>query len=139
MINRSAIVVRPRQSFLDWVHTVDDADLPEVTTEEMVPTLYLVPAYDDPVDAERILERLHGEIFCRELEAWFADEECWPRDRSLGRFKEWFDVEPLAVVEDVGRGPIENDESPEAKHRFDPKPPPRRKAPPPPRKKKPGR
>jgi hypothetical protein len=107
----------------------------------MGPTLYLVPDYEDPVDAEKVLKKVCEEIFCRELEAWFPDEECWPRDRSIKRFKEWFEIEHVELVEDVGRGPIENDEGPEEKHRFDPEPPPKRRPPPPlpPRKKKPRR
>jgi hypothetical protein len=116
---------------------VDDEDAPEVTLEEMGPTLYLVPDYEDPVDAEMVLKKVCEEIFCRELEAWFTDEECWPRDRGLRRFKEWFEIEHLELVEDVGRGPIENDEGPFERHRFDLEPPPKRRPPPPPKKKKP--
>jgi hypothetical protein len=84
-----------------------------------------------------VLKKVCEEIFCRELEAWFTDEECWPRDRGLRRFKEWFEIEHLELVEDVGRGPIENDEGPFERHRFDPEPPPKRRPPPPPKKKKP--
>jgi hypothetical protein len=141
MLNRSAVVVRPRKPFLDWVREVDDEDAPEVTPDEMGPMLYLVPNYEDLVDAEKVLKKVCEEIFCRELEAWFPDDECWPRDRSIKRFKEWFEIEHVELVEDVGRGPIENDEGPEEKHRFDPEPPPKRRPPPPPtlRKKKPRR
>lgn len=138
MLNRSAVVVRARKPFLDWVRAVDDDDGPEVTPDEMGPTLYLVPDYEDPADAEKILKKVCEEIFCRELEAWFTDEECWPRDRSLKRFKEWFEIEHLNLVEDVGRGPIENDEGPEEKHRFAPEPRPKPR-PHLPRKKKPRR
>jgi len=142
MINRSAVVVRPRKPFLDWVRAVDDENAPEVTPEELGPTLYLVPGYEDPVDAEKVLAKVWREIFSRELEAWFTDEASWPLQRSLEQFNEWFEVEPVEIVEDVGRGPIENDEAPEEKHRFDPDPPPRHRpppAPPPRRKKKPGK
>lgn len=137
MINRSALVVRPGKPFLDWVRAVDDEDAPEVTIDEMGPTLYLVPDYEDPVDAEKVLKKVCEEIFCRELEAWFTDEACWPRDRSLRRFKDWFEIEHLELVEDVGRGPIENDEGPSEKRRFDPEPPPKRRPQPPAKKKKP--
>jgi hypothetical protein len=39
-------------------------------------------------------------------------------DRSLKVFKQWFDVEHYDLVEDVGRGPIENDEGPEERAGF---------------------
>ncbi len=135
------MVVRPRKPFLDWVREVDDEDAPEVTPFEMGQTLYLVPDYEDLVDAEKILKKVCGEIFCRELEARFPDDECSRRDRSLRGFKKWFDIQHMELVEDVGRGPSENDGGTYEKHRFDPEPPPKRRppSPPPTRKKKPKR
>lgn len=128
----SALIVRPKKPFCDWVRAVDDDDAPEVTLDQMGAKLYLVPDYEDPEDAEKILKKVCEEIFCRELEGWYTDEEVWPKDRSLKVFKQWFDVQHFEIVEDVGRGPIENDEGPEERHRFQPSPPPRR---PPPKRK----
>jgi hypothetical protein len=48
MINRSAVIVRPKKPFLDWVRAVDYDDAPEVTLDQMGETLYLVPDYEDP-------------------------------------------------------------------------------------------
>jgi len=132
MINRSAVIVRPKKPFLDWVRAVDYDDAPEVTLDQMDATLYLVPDYEDPTNAEEVLGRVYGEIFCRELEGWYTDVDVWPMDRSLKVFKQWFDVQHYEVVEDVGRGPIENDEGPDERNRFRAPPPPRM---PPPRKK----
>ena len=80
-------------------------------------------------EAEKILKKVCEEIFCRELEGWYTDEEVWPKDRSLKVFKQWFEIQHFEIVEDVGRGPIENDEGPDERHRFQPPPPPRRPAP----------
>lgn len=132
MLNRSAVIVRPKKPFLDWVRVVDYDDAAELTLDQLDATLYLVPDYEDPADADKILGRVCDEIFCRELEGWYTDVDVWPKDRSLKVFKQWFDVQHYEVVEDVGRGPIENDEGPDERHRFSPAPPPRR---PPPRKK----
>lgn len=118
MLNRSAIIVRPKKPFLDWVRAVDYDDAPEVTIDDFTATLYLVPDYEDPADAEKTLRKVCEEIFCRELEGWFTDRDLWPRDRSLKVFKQWFEVQHHEIVEDVGRGPIENDEGPEEKGRF---------------------
>jgi len=134
MLNRSAVIVRPKKPFCDWLRAVDYEDAPEVTLDQMGPTLYLIPEYEDPADADKVLKKVCDEIFCRELEGWYTDVNVWPKDRSLKVFKQWFDVQHYEVVEDVGRGPIENDEGPDEKDRFSP-PPPRR----PPPKKKPGR
>jgi hypothetical protein len=132
MLNRSAVIVRPKKPFCDWLRAVDYDDAPEATLDQMGPTLYLVPDYEDPADANKVLKKVCDEIFCRELEGWYTDVDVWPKDRSLKVFKQWFDVQHYEVVEDVGRGPIENDEGPEERHRFGPAPPPHR---PPPRKK----
>ena len=130
MLNRSAVVIIPKQPFLDWVNAVDD--LGTVTADDMQKMLYLVPDYEDPADADKVLKKVCNDIFSRELEGWHTDEEAWPQDRSFKVFKQWFDIQHYEIVTDVGRGPIENDEGPDEKHRFSPPPPPRK---PPPKKK----
>jgi hypothetical protein len=130
MLNRSAVIVRPKKPFLDWLRAVDDDDAPAVTLDQMDATLYLVPDYEDPADAEKVPGRVCEEIFCQELEGWYTDVDVWPKDRSLKVFKQWFDVQHHEVVEDVGRGPIENDEGPDERHRFSsPRRPPSKKKP----------
>jgi hypothetical protein len=108
MLNRSAVAVIPKQPFLDWLNAVDDEG--QLTLAAMQKTLYLVPDYEDPEDAEKVLRKVCDEIFCRELFSWHTDESVWPRNRSLLVFKQWFDVEHFDLVEDVGRVPIMNDE-----------------------------
>jgi hypothetical protein len=132
MLNRSAVIVRPKKPFLDWLRAVDYDDAPAVTLDQMDATLYLVPHYEDPADADKVLGCVCEEIFCRELEGWCTDVDAWPKDRNLTVFKQWFDVQHFEFVEDVGHGPIENDEGPDERHRFSPAPPSRR---PPPKKK----
>lgn len=51
MLNRSAVIVRPKKPFCDWLRAVDYENAPEVTLDEMGPTLYLVPDFEDPADA----------------------------------------------------------------------------------------
>jgi hypothetical protein len=108
MLNRSAVAVTPKQPFLDWLNSIEaDSSL---TLAGLEKTLYLVSDHEDPEDAEKTLRRVYDDIFCRELEGWYTDEDLWPRDRTYRLFKQWFDVEHYDLVEDVGRGPIENDE-----------------------------
>ena len=47
MINRSAIVVRPAQPFLDWLHRVDPTSA-QLTLEDLrrEPTIYLLPEWE---------------------------------------------------------------------------------------------
>jgi len=54
MLNRSAVIVSPKKPFCEWVRAVHDEDALEVTLDQMGPTLYLVPDYEDPADAEKV-------------------------------------------------------------------------------------
>ena len=65
---------------------------------------------NSPPASARLSATAHDDIFCNKLAGWYTDKEMWPKDRSLKIFKQWFDVEHFDPVEDVGRGPIENDE-----------------------------
>jgi len=127
MLNRSAVVVRPKQPFVAWLKSVEELHLPDVTLAKLGSTLYLVPDWDDPAEAEQVLREVYDDIFCRELEAWYTDEDTWPKRRTFKLFKQWFDVEHFDLVQDVGHGPIENDEGPDERHRFDRRPPKKKK------------
>lgn len=109
MLNRSAVVVRPKKPFLDWVRAVDCDDAPEVTTDDMRATIYLVPEYEAPDGAEKLLKRAYDEIFCRQLNGWYTDESLWPKDRSWRVFKQWFDIEHIHVIEGLVAAPLEGE------------------------------
>ncbi len=47
MLNRSAVIVRPKKPFLSWIRAVDYDDAPEVALDRIGPSLYLVPDYED--------------------------------------------------------------------------------------------
>jgi hypothetical protein len=55
-INRSAIVVRPAQPFLDWLHRVDPTSV-HLTLEDLQrePTIYLVAECDSQDEAMKYL------------------------------------------------------------------------------------
>ncbi len=64
MLNRSAIVVKPRQPFLDWLHTADPTShrltLRDLTRE---PTIYLILECDTEEDVHEVLREVCEEIF----------------------------------------------------------------------------
>jgi hypothetical protein len=57
MLNRSAIVVKPRQPFLDWLHTADPTSH-RLTLRDLAlePTIYLIPECDTEEDVREVLE-----------------------------------------------------------------------------------
>ena len=107
MLNRSAIVVKPRQPFLDWLHTADPTShtltLGELAPE---PTIYLVPVCDTEEDVHEVLRELCDEIYVEQLAGWFRDEETWPRDRSFDMFCRWFDFQHHSMLVDLSGEPL---------------------------------
>jgi hypothetical protein len=58
-VNRSAIVVKPKQPFLDWLHATDPTSL-ELTSLNLIrePTIYLIPECDTDEDVAEVLREL---------------------------------------------------------------------------------
>ncbi len=54
MLNRSTVIVRPKKPFCDSLRAVDYKDAPDVTLDQTGPTLYLVPDYEDPANADKV-------------------------------------------------------------------------------------
>ena len=66
MLNRSAIVVKPRQPFLDWLHTADPTGR-SLSLRELVqePTIYLIPECDTKEDVRGVSQELCEGTFFR--------------------------------------------------------------------------
>lgn len=99
MLNRAAVIARPKQPYLDWAKGLDDSGLaPDADGEQ---TVYLIPEYWDDDEAWAMLERIYSIIFESELQGWCTDETTWPTPRDFAMFKEWFAIELHSVVEDL--------------------------------------
>jgi hypothetical protein len=63
---RTAVVVVPKQPFLDWLQSVDETSA-GITSEELAkePTVYLLPETGSDRQAERRLAEVCREIFER--------------------------------------------------------------------------
>lgn len=109
MLNRGALIVRPKQPYLDWPAGLDDSGLESDVDDEK--TVYLIPSFEDDGEAWELIEQAYAEIFEQELEAWHMDESAWPQDRSFALFLEWFDIEFHSVVEDLGDEELSDDEA----------------------------
>jgi len=113
MLNRSAVVVGHEPAFYGWLKSsgIDERTLAErrEITDRVV---YLIPACHFPEEAEEVVQDIFEEIFRRELAAWQPDEKAWPDTSDFDLFTRWFTVDALAVVDDAGRGRIEEEEKP---------------------------
>ncbi len=108
MINRGSVIVRPKQPFIDWAEKLDDSGL--VPNPEGERTVYLIPEYDDDVEALEVLSKCFDIIFEEELMGWHTDESAWPKNRSFSMFREWFSFEFHSLVEDLCDYPLVDDE-----------------------------
>ena len=107
MLNPSAVVVKPKQPFLDWLHSADPTS-GGITLEEVgrEPTIYLIPECDTPADVEDVLQDLCEEIFCEQLAGWYTDTETWPEDLSFDMFRRWFDYQHHSMLVDLCDEPL---------------------------------
>ena len=99
MLNRAALIVRPKQPFLDWAASRDDSGLAQAVADE--PTGYLIPEFESDEDGRLVLKHVYAEIFERELDGWHTDPAAWPQKRDFKTFQEWFSIDLHAVVEDL--------------------------------------
>ena len=99
MINRSVVMVRPKQPFLDWAAGLDDSGvLPEVDGEQ---TVYLIPSFEMEEEAWEMIEEIFPVVFENELLGWHLDESAWPPQRDFAMFQQWFSIEFHSIVEDL--------------------------------------
>ena len=106
MLNRSAVVVKPRQPYLEWTRRDDTEGLAESVFETLrkEPTIYLLPESEDPSSQREVLEEFWPDLFEAMLEGWVTDEVSWPKNRTLEMFREWFEVQMSSIVEDLFPG-----------------------------------
>lgn len=109
LLNRSAIVVRPREPFLRWA-TAALAEDPEGAAElRNAVSIYLVPQDPNEEQESAPLEGFFAEIFANELESWCSDSELWPAKRDFASFREWFEVTAESIVHDLAPGRIQTE------------------------------
>lgn len=102
IVNRSALLVRPKDPYVHWANSFDDAEtILSLDEHREGCTVYLVQEVMDERGLGRILKRHYENIFEYELAAWMADESTWPSRRDYKTFVEWFDVECHSVVCDI--------------------------------------
>ena len=90
-------------SFLFVVKEDDAEGLAELVFENLrnEPHVFLLPEYEDPTAQKEVLEQSWPDLFEAMLEGWVTDEAFWPKDRTLGMFQEWFEIQMCSIVQDL--------------------------------------
>ena len=99
-INRSAIIVKPKQPFIDWHNSL----YPDSKMDEIDVDIYLV---DDNInDLENFLKKKFDKLFTMVLHDWHTNKKEWPQKRNYKMFNLWFRVEISETIYDLERKPV---------------------------------
>ncbi|MDR9468936.1 hypothetical protein [Marinospirillum sp.] len=103
MLNRSAISVKLRQPFVDWINNVSDSGEEEVTLDDVnqESTSYLVPELEEEEDLENLVADRYLDILENELFSWEEDDSLWPEDIDRALFDDFIRIEPAFMVFDL--------------------------------------
>ena len=106
-LNRTVVLLGPKQPFLDWLNDVDPDDEP-LTVEDVRDDneVFLIPQFNDNSDSEKWVEKRWSFLFEHMLMGWIDDEAMWPQDRTLDMFREWFDIEIHTMAWDLSDEPL---------------------------------
>lgn len=103
-IDRQAIIIKPKQPFLDWVNNVTSLSPDDPITEVREANVYLVDEGID--DLEKWLRKKFDKFFIMELEDWLPSKKEWPKKRNYKMFQEWFQVDISSMIYDLEERPI---------------------------------
>lgn len=101
VVNRSAIVVKPKQPLVRWIQQVDPSAT--VTLREIIDdhSCYLAPEVLSRREQKEYLEQNHAAIFEQELRAWNQDRSTWPTPMTFTLFLEFFEITFHSLVYDM--------------------------------------
>ena len=107
-MNRSAILVIPRQPYADWANSLDEDgprfELSEASDEL---TVFLGPELDTVDEIEAFVLKHFDFFFEYWLFGWSTDSAQWPKRRTRRMFRDWFEIRIHTMVEDVLDAPYE--------------------------------
>jgi hypothetical protein len=106
-LNRSAIIVKAKQPFLDWIRAMDPTtgalDLADLNRE---PTIYLIPESANENDAYQYLQRVYVEILQQELSERYPHRGDWPSELTFNLFSNWFSYRFYSMLVELCDGPF---------------------------------
>ena len=104
-LKRSAVVIKPKQPFIDWLLSHDPGM--KITEDLSETVIYLLPDYETIQQMENWLKKNYDELFSELLFQWYIDENMWPQKRNFKMFTEWFGYSLHTMIFDTQKGFIE--------------------------------
>lgn len=109
-INRTAVIIKPKQPFVDWINNIPDEGT-KITLEDIDEnSTFLIPEFVNNDEALKYIKKVYAEIFDEELFAWYQEESLFPKNRTWKMFQEWFYIEINSIVLDIVDEEIEKEE-----------------------------
>jgi hypothetical protein len=108
MLNRSAVVVRCRDAFRDWMRSIGVEE--EEFEDHDGKSVYLIGECEYPGDREEMMRESSSAIFYEEVSAWHLDSEQYPDFNDFTLFTEWFATEIFDMVSDAIDEPLTKSE-----------------------------
>lgn len=103
IVNRGYIIIRPKQTFIDWAVKEDE----EYSLDEFSePNVYLIE--DDFFEDEPVLKSNFKKIFKNELSAVSGNQENFP-EISIENFELWFSYILGNTVFDAEKGKLDGE------------------------------
>jgi hypothetical protein len=103
-INRSALVLKPKKPFIDWIKNLDDQfEINEIIED---PDIYLLPDFEEVQQMVNWLKKNYDMIFIDQMNNWYTDETLWVTNRTFKLFKEWFDFSLHTMILDTAEQSI---------------------------------
>lgn len=104
VVERSIVVLKPKQSFLEWVNinlATSTETLLDLATIRIDCNSYMIPEVSEIEDGISYVDEYYESLFQLELASWTEDQTLWPQELTLKMFWEWFDVEISPTLIDV--------------------------------------
>jgi hypothetical protein len=101
MINRSVVIVKARQPFVNWLAMLPDSVAVCLEELNQEPNAYLIPEYEEEAEREGIMWNYSLEIFEQQIYEWSRDKNTWPAIMDYVAFKQWFQLEYAPFVFDI--------------------------------------
>ena len=111
-INRSIVIFRYKQPFLDLISQVE----PDLGKTQNLHDLnedgdgFLLPGeghVESREEAVAWIEKRWRGFFEHILEDWYTDPDLWPKKLTLKMFREWFEIDYRSMAWDLAEMPIE--------------------------------
>lgn len=109
-INRTAILVRPNQKFVEWVNWVDPENPVTLEQVQHEPSIYLIPTCGDDKETRARVKKACRKIMEEQFSAWYTDPAVWPQPRDTRMFERWFEWTSHSMVFDLSSAAILREE-----------------------------